>query len=66
MRLELENLEKDRQFAHTYQPNDLSLEDPDLRLIGPAELRVRLRRNGDEVELTGSLTALSRPSARAV
>jgi uncharacterized protein len=56
MRLELENLEKDRQFAHTYQPNDLLLEDPDLRLIAPAEVRSRLRRNGDEVELTGTLT----------
>lgn len=56
MRLELENLEKGRQLAHTYQPNDLSLEDPDLRLIAPLELHVRLRRNVEEVELAGSLT----------
>jgi uncharacterized protein len=56
MRLELENLEKDRQFGHTYQPNDLSLEDADLRLIEPAEVRGQLRRKGDEVELSGSLT----------
>ena len=56
MRLELENLEKDRQFAHTYQPNDLPLEDTDLRLIEPAEVRGQLRRGGHEVELTGSLT----------
>jgi uncharacterized protein len=56
MRLELENLEKDQQFAHTYQPNDLSLEDTDLRLIEPAEVRARLRRQGDELELVGSLT----------
>ena len=55
MRLELENLEKDRQFAHTYQPSDLSLEDADLRLIEPAEVRGRFRRNADEVELIGSL-----------
>jgi uncharacterized protein len=56
MRLELENQEKDRQFAHTYQPNDLALEDTDLRLIEPAEVRGQLRRKGDEVELIGSLT----------
>jgi uncharacterized protein len=56
MRLELENLEKDQQFTHTYQPNDLSLEEADLRLIEPAEVRGRLCRKGDEVELIGSLT----------
>ena len=56
MRLELENLEKSRQFAHTYQPNDLSLEDTDLRLVEPAEVRGRIRRKGDEIELIGSLT----------
>src|SRR5512133_4083649 len=56
MWLELENLEKDRQFAHTYQPHDLSLEDADLRLIAPAEVLGKLRRKGDEVELIGSLT----------
>jgi uncharacterized protein len=56
MRVELENLEKNRQFAHTYQPNDLSLEDADLRMIEPAEVRGRLRRQVDELELVGSLT----------
>ena len=56
MRLELENLEKDRPFARTYQPNDLSLEDADLRLVEPAEVRGRIRRNGGQIELIGSLT----------
>jgi uncharacterized protein len=56
MRLELENLAKDRRFAHTYQSHDLSLEDADLRLIAPAEVLGELRRKGDEVELIGSLT----------
>ena len=56
MRLELENLGSDGQFAHTYQPDGLSLEDPDLRLIAPTEVRGRIRRKGDEVELLGSLT----------
>ena len=67
MRLELENLEKDWQFAHTYQPSELSLEDADLRLIEPAEVRGRIRRKGDEVELTGSLrTTLETLCARCL
>src|SRR5215813_13454935 len=67
MRLELENLEKNRQFAHTYQPDDLSLEDADLRLIDPAEIRGRIRRNTDEVELVGSLkTTLETACARCL
>jgi len=67
MRLELENLEKDWQFAHTYQPSELSLEDADLRLIEPAEVRGRIRRKGDEVELAGSLrTTLETVCARCL
>ena len=67
MRLELENLGKDWQFAHTYQPSELSLEDADLRLIEPAEVRGRIRRKGDEVELTGSLrTTLETLCARCL
>ncbi len=56
MRLELENLEKETRFANTYQPTELSLEDSDLRLVEPVEVNGRIRRNGDEVELTGNLT----------
>ncbi len=67
MRVELENFEKDREFAHTYQPNDLSLEDVDLRLIEPAEVRGRLRRKGHEVELIGNLrTTLETVCARCL
>ena len=67
MRLELENLAKDGQFAHTYQPSELSLEDADLRLIEPTEVRGRIRRKGDEVELTGSLkTTLETLCARCL
>ena len=54
MRLELENLEKETRFANTYQPNEVSL-DSDLRLVEPVEISGRIRRNGDEVELTGNL-----------
>ncbi|HXT62220.1 MAG TPA: DUF177 domain-containing protein [Pyrinomonadaceae bacterium] len=56
MRLELENLEKEQRFAQTYRPNEVSLEDSDLRVVEPVEVRGRIRRNGDEVELTGNLT----------
>lgn len=56
MRLELESLEKDRQFAHDYQADEFSLEDADLRLIAPAEVRGRVRQKDREVELIGSLT----------
>ena len=67
MRLELENLGKDRQFAHTYQPDDLSLEDTDLRLIDPVEVRGRIRLNANEVQLLGSLkTTLETVCARCL
>ena len=67
MRLELENLEKDWEFAHTFQPSELSLEDADLRLIEPAEVRGRIRRTGDEVEFIGSLkTTLETVCARCL
>src|SRR6478672_310468 len=56
MRLELESLEKNRQFAHSYQLEELSLEDADLLLIAPVELRGRVRQREREVELIGSLT----------
>ena len=55
MRLELENPGKKQQFAHTYQPDDLSLEDADLRLVDPVAVRGRIRENANEVELVGSL-----------
>jgi uncharacterized protein len=67
MRLELENLANDGGFAHTYQPNDLLLEDPDLRLIEPAEVRGRVRRKADEVELFGGIkTTLETVCARCL
>src|SRR5689334_22726646 len=67
MRLELESLEKDRQFAHTYQPDELALEDADLRLIAPAEIRGRVRQPGREVELIGSIkTTLETVCARCL
>jgi uncharacterized protein len=57
MRLELESLDNQGEFAHVYQPNELSLEESDVRLIEPAEVRGRARRKGEQVELAGSLSA---------
>ena len=67
MLLELENLEKGGEFAQTFQPGELMLDEQELKLIGPAEMRGRLRRKGDEVELTGHLSAnVEAPCARCL
>jgi uncharacterized protein len=57
MRIELDNLAKSGEFAQTYRPGELALNDAELRLIGPAEIRGRYRKNGEEVELRGHLSA---------
>jgi len=57
MRLELENLDKGGEFAQVYQPEALALGESELRLITPAEVRGRVRRKGEEVELTGIVRA---------
>jgi uncharacterized protein len=57
MRIELDKLEKSGEFAQTYRPGDLALEDAELRIVGPAEIRGRYRKNGEEVELQGHLSA---------
>lgn len=67
MRLELENLAKDGHFAHGYQPGELVLDDDDVRLTAVAEVRGRIRRKGEEVELTGSVhTTIETPCARCL
>jgi uncharacterized protein len=67
MRLELENLEKDGEFAHVYGAEELLLEERDLRLIEPAAIRGRLRRESDEVQVTGTLNAkVETPCARCL
>ena len=55
MRIELESLEKGREFAKVYQPRELDLDEQELKLIEPAEIRGRIRRKGDEVQLVGQL-----------
>jgi uncharacterized protein len=57
MRIELDNLAKSGEFAQIYRPGELALNDAELRLIGPAEIRGRYRKSGEEVELQGHLSA---------
>ena len=59
MRIELDKLEKgDGKFSRAYEIDELSLDDAELRLIEPAEIRGRVRRKGEEVELRGELANL--------
>lgn len=57
MRIELDTLGKGGLFAQAYQPNELPLEEADLRLIEPADIRGRVNRKAEEVEVTGRLSA---------
>ena len=67
MRLELEKLEKGGNFAHVYPPEDLVLDERDLRLAEPAALSGRVRRKGEEVEVSGQLTTtVETPCARCL
>ena len=55
MRIELEKLEEDGgRFARVYAADALPL-DPEVRLVQPADVSGRIRRNGTEVELRGRL-----------
>jgi uncharacterized protein len=56
MRIELDKLEEQGgQFAQVYEADELPLEDTEVRLVEPAEVRGRIRRAGKEVELQGKL-----------
>ena len=56
MRIELDKLEEQGgKFAQVYEANELPLEDAEVRLVEPAEVRGRIRRTGKEVELQGKL-----------
>jgi DUF177 domain-containing protein len=57
MRIELDSLEKGREFAKVYQPRELDLDEQDLKLIEPAEICGRIRRKGEEIQLIGHLRA---------
>lgn len=67
MRLELENLEKDGRFDHVYAPADLLLEERDLRLVEPVRVVGRVRRQSEEAQVAGTLTAtVETPCARCL
>ena len=56
MRIELERLEElGGKFSRVYEINELPLDDTEVRLLEPAEVRGRIRREGNEVELGGEL-----------
>lgn len=67
MRIELDNLEKGGEFAQTYQPGELKLDEHEVRLIEPVEIRGRLRKGNREVQLAGRLSAkIEAPCARCL
>ena len=56
MRIELDKLEEQGgKFAQVYEANELPLDEPDIRLLEPAEVCGRIHRDGKEVELRGRL-----------
>ena len=68
MRIEVEKLkEHGGGFTQTYEAGSLKLEDDDLRLIGVAEVRGRIRRDDQEVQFDGELHAkVEIPCARCL
>jgi uncharacterized protein len=58
MRIELDRLEElGGKFAQAYDVDSLRLGEEDVRLTEPAEVRGRIKRSGQEVELRGELHA---------
>jgi len=58
MRIELDRLEElGGKFSQAYDVDSLPLGEEDVRLMEPAEVRGRIKRSGQEVELRGELRA---------
>lgn len=58
MRIELDKLENQRgKFAQVYDVSELPLDDEEVRLVEPAEVSGRIRRDGKDVELQGEVHA---------
>ena len=58
MRIELDRLEElGGKFAEAYEVDSLPLDEEDIRLTEPVEVRGRIKRSGEEVELRGELHA---------
>lgn len=58
MRIELDKLDgASAEFAHVYQPGEVSLDDERARLLDAAEIRGRVWRTSVEVQISGRITA---------
>ena len=56
MRIELEKLEESGgRYSRTYEIDQLTFDETELRLIEPVSVEGRIRRKGEEVELRGRL-----------
>ena len=68
MRIELEKLEESGgRFSRTYEINQLTFDEHELRLIEPVKVEARIRRKSEEVELRGTLsTKIAVPCGRCL
>lgn len=58
MRIEVDELESgSKPFAHTYEPEELILDEDSARLIEAPQIRGSASRKGEEVRLRGNITA---------
>jgi uncharacterized protein len=58
MRIELDKLDgHSGNFAHVYEPGELTLDEEHVRLIEPPEVRGRVNRKSYEVQLRGTVSA---------
>ena len=58
MRIELDRLQEfGGRFSHTYQVGELSIDDEETHLTGPAEVQGKIKRSGETVEVSGELRA---------
>ena len=58
MRIEVDQLDsRGKPFAHTYEPEELILDEEGARLTEAPQIRGNASRKGDEVRLRGQLTA---------
>lgn len=59
MRIELDKLENGKgQFAHTYQPEELDLQDDRITLIRPSGINGTVKRSGVQVVVSGRLESM--------
>lgn len=67
MRIELENLKSGRDLRHVYAPDEVQLDERDLKLAQPAAIEGRVFRKGEETQVAGTLsTAVETPCGRCL